>query len=137
MNFSKTTSYSLNVLSYMAKHENLRMSASYLHGRLKIPYPYLRAILGELSRKRLIEGMKGRNGGFKLSRDKSIIFLADIIEATEGLESFSKCIMGFDKCPFDYGCLMHPIWIKMRADILNVLKKTSLDIMLSGKELTY
>jgi len=77
-----------------AKHENLRMSARYLHGRLKIPYPYLRAILGELSRKRLIEGMKGRNGGFKLSRDKSIIFLADIIEATEGLESFSKCIMG-------------------------------------------
>jgi len=133
MNFSKTTSYSINVLSYMAQHDGARMSASYLNSKLNIPYSYLRSILGDLSRNRLINGIKGRNGGFILSRDKSAIFLAEIIEVTEGLNNFSKCIMGFNECPFNYGCFMHPIWIKMRADILDVLYKTSLGDLIIEK----
>ena len=134
MNFTKTTSYSLNILSYMAEHENIRMSASYLHSKLNIPYSYLRTVLGDLSKNNLIKGINGRNGGFRLNRDKSAIFLADIIEVTEGLESFNKCVMGFDECPFNYSCYMHPIWIRMRTEILDVLKQTSLDDLLPGKK---
>ena len=134
MNFTKTTSYSLNILSYMAEHETIRMSASYLHNKLNIPYSYLRTVLGNLSKNNLIKGVNGRNGGFRLNRDKSAIFLADIIEVTEGLESFNKCIMGFDECPFNYSCYMHPIWIRMRTEILDILKQTSLADLLPGKK---
>ena len=134
MNFTKTTSYSLNILSYMAGHETVRMSASYLHNKLNIPYSYLRTVLGNLSKNNLIKGVNGRNGGFRLNRDKSEIFLADIIEVTEGLESFNKCVMGFDECPFNYSCYMHPIWIRMRTEILDVLKQTSLADLLPGKK---
>ena len=136
MNFTKTTSYSLNVLSYLAQHDNVRISASYLHKNLDIPYAYLRAILGDLSKKGLINGTIGRNGGFRLTRDKSQLFLAEIIEATEGLESFNNCIMGFNKCPFNYGCKMHVPWTNMRTEILNLLKRTSLDDLLTGNMLT-
>ncbi len=113
---------------------NIRMSASYLHSKLNIPYSYLRTVLGDLSKNNLINGVNGRNGGFRLSRDKSAIFLADIVEVTEGLESFNKCVMGFDECPFNYSCYMHPIWIRMRTEILNVLKQTSLADLLPGKK---
>lgn len=118
----------------MAEHNSMRMSAIYLHGKLNIPYSYLRRVLGDLSKNNLINGTSGRNGGFRLNRDKSAIFLADIVEVTEGLESFSKCVMGFDECPFNYGCNMHPIWVRMRSEILNVLKQTSLADLLSGKK---
>jgi Rrf2 family protein len=134
MNFTKTTSYSLNILSYMAEHDTIRMSASYLHSKLNIPYSYLRTVLGDLSKNNLINGINGRNGGFRLSRNKSTIFLADIVEVTEGLESFNKCVMGFDECPFNYSCYLHPLWIRMRTEILNVLKQTSLADLLTGKE---
>ena len=134
MNFTKTTSYSLNILSYMAENETIRMSASYLHNKLNIPYSYLRTVLGDLSKNNLIKGVNGRNGGFRLNRDKSSIFLADIIEVTEGLESFNKCVMGFDECPFNYSCYMHPIWIRMRTEILDILKQTSLADLLPGKK---
>ena len=134
MNFTKTTSYSLNILSYMAENETIRMSASYLHNKLNIPYSYLRTVLGDLSKNNLIKGVNGRNGGFRLNRDKSSIFLADIIEVTEGLESFNRCVMGFDECPFNYSCYMHPIWIRMRTEILDVLKQTSLADLLPGKK---
>ena len=118
----------------MAEHENIRMSASYLHSKLNIPYSYLRTVLGDLSKNNLIKGVNGRKGGFRLSRDKSTIFLADIVEVTEGLESLNKCVMGFDECPFNYSCYMHPIWIRMRTEILNVLKQTSLADLLPGKK---
>ncbi len=134
MNFTKTTSYSLNILSYMAEHDKIRMSASYLHNKLHIPYSYLRTVLGDLSKSNLINGVNGRNGGFTLSRDKSTIFLADIVQASEGLESFNKCIMGFEKCPFNYSCYLHPIWIRMRNEILNVLNQTSLADLLPDKK---
>ena len=118
----------------MAEHENIRMSASYLHKKLNIPYSYLRTVLGDLSKNNLIKGVNGRNGGFRLNRDKSAIFLADIIEVTEGLESFNKCVMGFDECPVNYSCYMHPIWIRMRTEILDILKQTSLADLLPGKK---
>jgi Rrf2 family protein len=117
----------------MAQHDSVRMSASDLHSKLNIPYSYLRTLLGKLSRNKLIHSLKGRNGGFRLGRDKSAIFLSDIIEVSEGLSSFNKCVMGFSECPFNYGCFMHPIWIKMRADILDILKNTSLADMLIEK----
>lgn len=135
MNFSKTTSYSLNVLSYMAKHESVRMSASYLHNQLNIPYSYLRTMLGELSKKRFINSIKGRDGGYILSRDKSDIFLMEIIETTEGPDDFNRCALGFDKCPFNGGCYLHPVWTKMRTDIVKILKTTSLADVITGKKL--
>ncbi len=126
MNFSKTTSYALNVLSYMSQNENALMSASYLHNELNIPYAYLRTLLTLLARNNIIISTKGRNGGYKLGRHKSEIFLSDIIDATEGMESFSRCVMGFEKCPFNFGCFIHPVWIRIRTDILALLKGTSL-----------
>jgi len=126
MNFSKTTSYSLNILSFMAINEDEKMSAKYLHEKLSIPYPYLRQVLTSLSHNGFIQSKRGRSGGFTFSKPKEEIFIADIIDATDGLDSFNRCILGFKKCPFDQQCSMHGIWEKTRNNILTVLKETSL-----------
>ncbi len=126
MNFSKTASYSLNVLSYMAANEDKRMSATFLHKKLSIPYPYLRQVLRSLSRNGFIKSTKGRSGGFSFGRDKSEIFLSDIIEATDGMDSLNKCILGFSACPLDAECPMHSIWEVTRISVIKVLKETSL-----------
>ena len=126
MNFSKTASYSISVLSYMAMNENSRISAAYLHKKLAIPYPYLRQVLKNLSRDGFIVSMKVRNGGFAFSRKTEKIFLADIIEATDGFENINKCILGFHKCPFDNLCPLHSVWETTRNSVIDILKGTSL-----------
>jgi Rrf2 family protein len=126
MNFSKTTSYSLNILSYMAINEDRNMSAKYLHEKLSIPYPYLRQVLTNLSHNGFIQSKRGRSGGFTFKKPKNEIFIADIIDATDGLESLNNCILGFNKCPFDKQCSMHNVWEETRNNILKVLKETSL-----------
>ena len=132
MNFSKTASYSLNILSYMATHEEDQLSASVLHEKLSIPYPYLRQVLTALSKRGFIKSVRGRSGGFVFNRKKEDIYLADIIESTDGLESLSQCILGFKVCPFNNQCSMHSLWESTRNSILKVLKETSL-ANVSGK----
>ena len=126
MNFSKTTSYTISVLSFMADHEGGKYSAKKLNEELAIPWPYLRQLLTSLSKSGFIYSVQGRNGGFLLKKPAEEIFLAEIIDAVEGLNVFGTCIMGFQKCPFNHTCAMHEVWTDTRESILNVLKNTTL-----------
>ena len=126
MNFSKTTSYSLNILTYMANHSDENMSAGFLHSQLGIPYQYLRQILTKLSRTGFINSSRGRRGGFELTRDIATIYIADVIEAMEGLEGYNKCVLGFQTCPFDNKCAIHDLWDDSRNNIIKILRETSL-----------
>ena len=130
MNFNKTTSYSLKVLDYMARNTKERMSASFLFKKLNIPYSYLRQVLSDLSKHGFIKGYKGRNGGFVLAKDSSDIFLSDIVDSSEGLDSFERCIMGYAKCPFNNPCPLHQTWSEARNEIMGILKSTSLNELL-------
>jgi len=133
MNLSKTTSYSLNILSFMAQNTNEICSANYLHEKLHIPHQYLRQLLTKLSKSGFIHSSRGRNGGFVFSKKITHIFVADIIESVEGLESFNKCILGFTDCPFDDHCSMHEFWEGTRDNIIKELKTTSLADLLVKK----
>jgi Rrf2 family iron-sulfur cluster assembly transcriptional regulator len=117
----------------MATHEQHNMSATYLHQKLAIPYPYLRQVLTSLSKNGFIHSTRGRSGGFTLSKQKKEISLADIIDSTEGLESLNKCILGFKECPFSEQCTMHTIWENMRASLMKILKETSLADLINNK----
>ncbi len=134
MNFNKTTSYSLNVLNYMAEHSETICSANFLHEELGIPHQYLRHLLTDLSKSGFIKGTRGRDGGFLLNMPMDKITLADIIDSVEGLDVFSTCIMGFEACPFDNKCAMHETWMETRDNIINILKTTSLEDFRKPKE---
>ena len=133
MNFSKTTGYALNVLSYMSGHSEDKFSVTELHEKLSIPYSYLRQVMGNLSKSGFIKGSTGRTGGFELVLSPEKIYLADIVDATEGLDGLNSCIIGMDVCPFDNKCAMHSIWEDIRMDILNVLKTTTLSGLMKNK----
>jgi Rrf2 family protein len=110
------------------------MSADFLHSQLDIPYQYLRQILTKLSKNGLIHSTRGRSGGFELARDVNTICIADIIEITEGLESFNSCVLGFQKCPFDNKCAIHDLLDGPRSNIIKILKDTSLaDLIMKQK----
>ena len=126
MNFSKTTSYALSVLSFLADHPGKNYSAKKLNEVLEIPWPYLRQLLTKLSKSGFIFSIQGRNGGFQLHKPANQIVLTEIIESVEGLNVLGTCIMGFNKCPFNHTCAMHEVWLETRNSILKVLNNTNL-----------
>ena len=117
----------------MAQNREEVCSASFLHEKLNIPHQYLRQLLTQLSKSGFIHSTRGRNGGFVFSKDICEIFIADIINSVEGLDSFNKCILGFTDCPFDIKCSMHDFWEKTRSAIINELKTKSLADLLPAK----
>jgi Rrf2 family protein len=126
MNFTKTTSYSLQILTFMAEHEKDTISANHLHQDLGIPYSYLRQLLLALAEKGLIKSRKGRNGGFILRKNSAEIYLIEIIEAMEGTGSFDRCMMGISDCHRKEKCALHNIWTSIKTEVLTMLNKTSL-----------
>lgn len=126
MNFSKTTSYALSTLNFLADHPGAKFSAKQLHEELDIPWPYLRQLLTTLSKSGFIKSVQGRNGGFLLQKSANEITLAEIVDSVEGLNVLDTCIMGFKKCPFNHDCAMHETWEQTRKGILKVLRNTTL-----------
>jgi Rrf2 family protein len=111
----------------MAVNQDTKMSASFLNKKLHIPYPYLRQILANLSKRGFIQSIRGRNGGFIFTKSTDNISLADILDATDGLETLNSCLLGFSQCPFDNQCAMHNVWEQTRNSIIKILKETSLN----------
>jgi Rrf2 family protein len=126
MNFSKTSKYALRILGHMAKNESALYSAQQLHKEIDVPEKYLRRLLTDLSKKGFIQSVKGRNGGFAFSRNISEIYLSEIVDAVDGMDSINGCILGYDSCAFNYKCPMHKIWEETKKNVIQTLSKTSL-----------
>ncbi len=126
MTLSKTTEYALRILSFMANEPNKIYTSLELHKALKIPKKYLQRLLTDLSKNGLIKSIQGRKGGFVFAKKIEKICLADIIEATEGLDTALSCFFGFGECVLEKPCAMHDVWMSTQKTLLEALKTTRL-----------
>lgn len=126
MTFTRTTEYALRTLGYMASRESEMLSADELHAKLKIPKKYLQRLLTDLKRSGLLKSVRGRNGGFTLSRRTRDITLAEIIYAVEGARTRPECFFGFAKCALDAPCAMHDVWMRSQNTVREALQSTHL-----------
>lgn len=126
MNLSKTTKYAFRILGHMAKDASVLYSAQQLHKEIDVPERYLRRLLTDLSKYGFIKSVQGRHGGFTFARDISNIYLSEIVDSIDGLESINGCILGYESCAFNYKCPMHEIWEETKKKVLQTLKTTSL-----------
>lgn len=126
MNFSKTTEYSLRILSFMAIDETKLYNAEMLCSCLEIPYRYLRKLLTKLTKSGLLISHQGKHGGYKMSRSSEEMSLWDIVEATEGDQSQQQCLLGFNNCVFGTNCSLQKKWETVQNSINEMLKDTTL-----------
>ena len=57
MNYSKTASYSLNILSYMANHQEMEIPAAYLNKKPHIIYSFLHQTLANITKQGFIQNI--------------------------------------------------------------------------------
>ncbi|NQV03668.1 MAG: Rrf2 family transcriptional regulator [Bacteroidia bacterium] len=136
MVLSKTTSYALRILIYMASLEGGEVSAKILHEKLGIPNRYLRRLLTDLTNWGLIKSIQGRNGGYLITRGLEEVYLTEIIDAVEGIESLNFCILGVHDCNLIEKCAMHDLWEDVKVKMLTTFSTTSLkDLKAKGLQL--
>jgi Rrf2 family protein len=127
MLFNKTTEYSFRIFAFMAMDKKKLYRADEIYEQLNIPERYLKRLLTDLSKTRLMESVQGNRGGFRLNKNPEKISLLDIVNATESHPDKSLCFFGFRECKFGKTkCYMHEKWISIIKEIEKLLKSTKL-----------
>jgi len=130
MILSKTSEYALRILSYMARHEQEKLSAQEMHEKMHIPCRYMCRLLTRLAASGFIKSERGISGGFIFAKPLDQIYVGEVIASVEGFEKESYCILGFEECSFEKACSMHAIWADAREKVVQVLTTTTVaDLM--------
>jgi Rrf2 family nitric oxide-sensitive transcriptional repressor len=83
MRLTKSTSHAMRILIDCARSDGRLVKVAELSERLQITPQNVFKIVNLLARARLIEAVRGRNGGVRLARPASAIRIGDVVRATE------------------------------------------------------
>jgi Rrf2 family protein len=123
MIFSKATGYGIRALAYLASHSEtglcgLQEIAEHEH----IPPVYLRKVLGELRRHRLLRSVKGIHGGYELARPAETITLWEVFRVLEPDPYLDACILGCGQCNPESSCALHEDWQNVRSGLVGLME---------------
>lgn len=125
---SLTGEYALRAMTFLARHrEEWPISGSRIAHEAKIPSKYLSAILADLVRAGLLEGTRGKSGGFRIARSIKRIHLADIVRPFEPVNSHRRtCPFGNVVCSDADPCGAHEQWKGVKAGFDRFMDETTL-----------
>jgi len=135
MLYSKPCEYAIRALAYVAqtpKNEDVR--AAEIAKREKLPGPVLAKVLQELVRKGLLKSRRGPGGGFRLARRADLITLRDVVGAIDGLDHFTECAVGLERCSDETPCPLHDTFKGIRAQVQRYLEETNIAEMAAAIE---
>lgn len=127
MKLSNTSEYALRILIYMGKDVQRLYSAKQLVDALKISDKYLRRLMTDLTKSGIVVSVQGRDGGYVIAKKPEEIKLADIIEAIEGMNKYTGCLLGFENCSDENPCALHSSLGPIRQEFFSVFTNKSLN----------
>ncbi|MGD9900464.1 MAG: Rrf2 family transcriptional regulator [Calditrichaceae bacterium] len=137
MRLYKTSEYAIRVLVYLANHKDGLHSTNKLHKLLNIPYKYLGRLMSKLAAAGFIESVQGKVGGYRLILDEKSIYLYQIVDIVEGMETADRCILGFDSCSDSNPCSLHKYWAPLRESINGMYYNVSLADLANDPNIRY
>jgi len=104
--------YALRVMIDLAEHiEDGYIPLKDIAERQQISKKYLEIIVKDLVSGKLVTGVSGKHGGYKLYKAPEECSVGEILECTEGSLATVACLSaGAEPCPRAAGCQTLPIW---------------------------
>ena len=104
--------YALRVMIDLAEHNNQGyVPLKDIAERQQISKKYLEIIVRDLVSSKMITGVSGKRGGYKLTREPEDYAVGEIIETMEGTLSPVACLAcEVNECPRQEGCQTLPLW---------------------------
>lgn len=107
--------YALRVMIELARHDGEGyIPLKDIAEKEQISKKYLEIIVRELVSSKLVTGVSGKGGGYKLSRSPEDYSVGEILEVTEGSLAVVACLVnGAEECPRADGCDTLPMWSEL------------------------
>lgn len=135
MRISTKGRYALRVMIDLAKNgrENY-VKLQELSGRQQISEKYLEGILGTLVRGKLLEGARGKGGGYKLKVTPADCSVWDILSLTETSVAPVACLDDdVNQCERAPVCVTLPVWKDLDSIIRGYLEGVKLEQFLRNE----
>jgi len=125
--FSKTVEYAIRAVLFVAQksEHGSKVAIKEISRGISAPEHFLAKILQDLSRKGLIQSIKGPNGGFYVEQASKKNTLADIVKAIDGDKLFTGCGLGLKICSEKNPCPLHDEFKVIRKKISQMLESTT------------
>jgi len=102
--------------------EGERVGIKEISAGIDSPEYFLAKILQDLSRKGIVQSVKGPNGGFYFDKAALQRPLSDIVEAVDGNGIFIGCALGLKQCTEINPCPLHSEFKTIRDQLQHLLK---------------
>ena len=126
--------YALRVMTDLAEHqEDGYVPLKEIAARQEISEKYLEIIIKTLVKAKILKGLRGKGGGYMLTRPPKDYLLGEIIELTEGPLAPVTCLMpDAEKCPRKNQCVTLPLWQKYETLIHDFFYNLTLEDLING-----
>ncbi|MDO4789135.1 MAG: Rrf2 family transcriptional regulator [Johnsonella sp.] len=115
MKISTKGRYALRVMIDLAEHRDEEyIPLKDIAGRQKISEKYLESIIKLLVKEKMLVGLRGKGGGYKLTKSPQNYTVGDILRVSEESLAPVACLENMPiGCPKAGECKTLPIWIKL------------------------
>ncbi len=126
--------YAVTAMLDLALHSQQGpITLSDISKRQGISLSYLEQLFSRLRRRGLVDSARGPGGGYRLSRDASLISAADVISAVDETVDVTRC-QGQRDCHSSTECLTHELWNDLSDQIYEFLGSIDLDQLVQRRQ---
>lgn len=135
MMFSTRGRYALRVMIDLAEQTpGCYTAMKSVAERQNISLKYLEKILPALVQAGLIEGVQGKKGGYRLTRDPKEYPVAEILRLTDGDLAPVACLeCNAEPCERTADCKTLPMWAELNRRVNDYLNGVTLDDLKHGR----
>jgi len=117
--YSRRCTYTIRALTAMAARAQAgRFRAADICRAAGIPESYTRKTFQTLVQAGFLEAATGPGGGYRMISDPTHTSLRQVVEAVDGTDEWSGCVLGHARCNPRHPCALHPMWQSLKARML-------------------
>ena len=127
--------YALRVMADLAVQDSSEyIPLKEIAARQEISEKYLEIILRTLVRENLLVGLRGKGGGYRLTRKPEEYTVREILELSEGTLASVACLApNAEPCPRESQCCTLPIWERFDTLVSDFFEGITLADLISPK----
>ena len=107
-------------------HGSAQVSLQEISSRLGVSLKYLEQVAADLKKTDLIRAVRGRRGGYMLSRPPTEITLMEVHEALDGSFTPVECVANPAVCDRERSCAAREVWKELADAVDRILGDTTL-----------
>jgi Rrf2 family iron-responsive transcriptional regulator len=134
MRLTRQTNYAVRILMYCAANDGKLSRIAEIAAAYSVSELFLFKILQPLVENKLVETVRGRNGGVRLGKPAADISLFDVVRVTEDNFAMAECFENdATECPLVDSCALNEALRKALGAFFEVLESYSIDDLVKAR----